>query len=104
MNINLIESLTLKDKVVGETPPSQHEVVMLNDDYTPMEFVVSVLREVFGMTKSKALQVMFQVHYEGQARCGFYPPKEAKLKISIVTDRAQGEGFPLNCIIKRPIN
>ena len=104
MNTNLIETLALGNVVVDSKEPRHFEVVMLNDDYTPMEFVVSLLKEIFGMHKSKALQVMFQVHYGGQASCGFYSKKAAKVKVDAVKEQSQHQGFPLNCIIKRPIS
>lgn len=104
MNTNRIESLTLEQNVVEAKGPHHVEVMMLNDDYTPMEFVVSLLKDVFSMNKSKALQVMFQVHYENQASCGFYPTHIAKAKINAAKQLARQQGFPLKCIIKRPIS
>ena len=66
-------------------PPPMYQVVLLNDDYTPMEFVVIVLQKFFSMTREKATQVMFAVHREGRGVCGIYPRDLAATKVEQVS-------------------
>ena len=88
--------LSLKPKV-GQ--PSLFSVIIFNDDFTPMEFVVDLLRHVFHMDQEQATMTMLQVHYQGQAICGFYSPKVAAQKVEQVVEAAREEGHPLMCHI-----
>jgi ATP-dependent Clp protease adaptor protein ClpS len=78
-------------------PPSMYQVVLLNDDYTPMEFVVDVLMDVFHLNLDKATRVMMQVHYEGFGICGVYPRDVAETKAARVVEKARQAGHPLMC-------
>lgn len=75
--------------------PPLYKVVMLNDDYTPMEFVVEVLQMFFGMDREKATQVMLAVHTVGKATCGIYPRDIAETKCAQVNQYAQENHHPL---------
>ncbi len=75
-------------------------VIMLNDDYTPMEFVISVLTKVFNMPLELATQVMLQVHQQGQASCGVFTKDVAEMKASAVTQMARQHGYPLKTLIE----
>ncbi len=77
--------------------PSMYQVLMMNDDYTPMEFVVHVLESFFGMNREKATRVMLQVHTEGKAVCGTYTRDIAETKASQVISYAQENEHPLLC-------
>lgn len=79
--------------------PPLFRVIMLNDDYTPMEFVVHVLESFFGMNREKATQVMLQVHTEGKAVCGIYTRDIAETKAAQVNQFAQDNEHPLLCEI-----
>lgn len=81
-------------------PPPRYKVVMLNDDYTPMEFVVHVLQAFFAMSRSKATQVMLQVHTKGRAICGVYTAEIAETKVSQVNEFARKHQHPLLCSVE----
>ena len=88
------------DTVLQETPaktkpPSMWQVVMYNDDYTPMEFVIDVLRQVFAHTHERATQIMLKVHTEGRGVCGVYPRDVATMKMEQVVDYARQHQHPL---------
>ncbi|MGH1485933.1 MAG: ATP-dependent Clp protease adapter ClpS [Cellvibrionaceae bacterium] len=80
--------------------PSLYKVIMLNDDYTPMEFVVHVLEAFFTMDREQATRVMLQVHKEGKAVCGVYTRDIAETKAAQVIDYAQQNEHPLLCEIE----
>lgn len=80
------------------TPPPLHQVWLLNDDYTPMDFVVDVLREFFYKTDEEAEQIMLKVHHEGRAVCGVYPRDVAETKAMHVNRHARQHGHPLQCV------
>ena len=77
--------------------PPLYRVILLNDDYTPMEFVVQVLEQFFGMGREKATQVMLAVHTQGKGVCGIYPQDIADTKASQVNQCARDSGHPLLC-------
>jgi ATP-dependent Clp protease adaptor protein ClpS len=78
-------------------PPPLYKVVLLNDDYTPMDFVVIVLQTVFSMSREKATQVMLQVHREGMGVCGTYTREVATTKVDQVIELARKYQHPLQC-------
>jgi ATP-dependent Clp protease adaptor protein ClpS len=81
-------------------PPPMYEVALLNDDYTPMEFVVSVLQKFFGMDREKATQVMLKVHREGRGVCGVYPRDVAASKVEQVSGYSRQHQHPLQCVME----
>ena len=81
-------------------PPPRYRVVLLNDDYTPMEFVVGVLRKFFGMNIETATRVMLKVHTEGKGVCGVFPREIAETKAVQVNDYAREAEHPLLCDIE----
>ncbi len=80
------------------TPPQMHQVVMLNDDYTPMEFVVVVIQEFFGKDRESATQIMLKIHLDGKGVCGVYTRDVAHTKVEQVLDAARQAGHPLQCV------
>lgn len=80
--------------------PPLFQVVLLNDDYTPMEFVVAVLRKFFGMNVETATRVMLKVHTEGKGVCGVFPREIAETKAVQVNDFARESEHPLLCDIE----
>ena len=80
--------------------PSLYKVVLLNDDYTPMEFVVEILETYFGMGREKATQVMLTVHTKGKGVCGIYPRDTAETKATQVNQYARESGHPLLCEVE----
>lgn len=77
--------------------PSLYKVVLLNDDYTPMDFVVRVLKSFFAMPEEKAQGIMLQIHYTGSAICAIYPKEIAETKVAQVNEFARRHEYPLLC-------
>lgn len=82
-------------------PPSMYKVVLHNDDYTPMDFVIDVLTRFFNMQYEKASEVMLQVHYEGKAICGVFTAEIAETKVQQVSTYAKEHEHPLLCTMER---
>ncbi len=80
--------------------PSRYRVVLLNDDYTPMEFVVDILRTVFSMERTRATQVMLEVHTKGKGICGEYNYEIAETKVAQVMGIARQHQHPLLCTME----
>ncbi|THB72984.1 MAG: ATP-dependent Clp protease adapter ClpS [Gammaproteobacteria bacterium] len=80
--------------------PKRYKVVLLNDDYTPMDFVVHVLEYFFQMDRPQATQVMLQVHTQGKGVCGIYPRDIAETKEEQVNRYSRAEQHPLMCVIE----
>src|SRR2546429_9463602 len=80
--------------------PPMFRVMLLNDDYTPMEFVVVVLQKFFGMTRERATQVMLKVHREGIGVCGVYPHDVAATKVQQVAAYSRKHQHPLQCAME----
>jgi len=78
-----------------------YRVLLLNDDYTTMDFVVEVLKYVFHKSEADANRIMFNVHQKGAGVCGLYPLEIAETKIDIVDSLARERGFPLKCTMER---
>jgi ATP-dependent Clp protease adaptor protein ClpS len=81
--------------------PSQFKVLMLNDDYTPMEFVVLVLKRFFSMDLEQATRVMLHVHQRGVGVCGIFPYEIAETKVNQVMDFARQNQHPLQCTLEK---
>ena len=89
----VLERLTQRTK-----PPQMFQVVMLNDDFTPMEFVVLVLQEFFAKDRESATQIMLKIHLDGKGVCGVYSRDVAATKVDQVMDAARKAGHPLQCL------
>jgi ATP-dependent Clp protease adaptor protein ClpS len=87
----------LKEKPAQTRPPAMWQVVMYNDDYTPMEFVIDVLEQFFGHGHERATQIMLKVHTEGRGVCGIFPRDVASMKVEQVVDYARQHQHPLRC-------
>lgn len=81
-------------------PPPMYKVILNNDDYTPMDFVVDVLTHFFNMDGEKANQTMLTVHYEGKAVCGVYTAEIAETKVMQVNQYARKHQHPLMCTLE----
>lgn len=81
--------------------PTLYKVVLLNDDYTTMEFVVHVLETLFQKSPAEAYRVMLQVHVNGKGIAGIYPWEVAETKMGVVTSMARDAGFPLRAEIEK---
>jgi ATP-dependent Clp protease adaptor protein ClpS len=87
-------------KTAKPKPPSMYSVILFNDDFTPMEFVVEVLQRFFSKNLEQATQIMLQVHTKGSGICGIYPMDIAETKVSQVIALAQEQGHPLQCVMQ----
>ena len=81
-------------------PPPLYQVIMLNDDFTTMEFVVQVLTTVFRKTAPEAERIMLTIHYQGRGICGVYPKDIAATRIQQVHQLAELEQHPLKCVME----
>nr|KAJ8743814.1 ATP-dependent Clp protease adapter ClpS [Delftia sp. PS-11] len=81
-------------------PPQMYQVVMLNDDFTPMEFVIVVLQEFFGKDREAATQIMLKIHLDGRGVCGVYSRDVAATKVEQVLQAAQKAGHPLQAMFE----
>ncbi len=91
------EGLALEEAKPKLKKPSMYKVFLLNDDYTPMEFVVELLEKFFGMDREKATRVMLMVHSHGKGVCGIFTFEVAETKIAQVTEYAERHQHPLLC-------
>ncbi len=80
--------------------PAMYKVLLLNDDFTPMDFVVEILTEFFNMSEERATQVMLQVHTQGMGVCGTYTKDVAETKVYIVNDYSREHHHPLMCTME----
>lgn len=81
--------------------PSLYRVLLLNDDYTPMEFVVLILEQVFNKSREKATRIMMHVHNQGVGECGVFPFEVAETKVTHVMDAARRNQHPLQCVMEK---
>ena len=81
-------------------PPPLYTVLLLNDDFTPMDFVVQVLQKFFSMNREQATQIMLKVHREGRGVCGVFPRDVAATKVGQVSSFARENQHPLACIME----
>ena len=81
--------------------PSLYQVIIVNDDYTPMEFVVLVLERFFAKNNNEATQIMYHVHKKGMGVCGIYPYEIAETKVVQVMDFAKKHQHPLQCVLEK---
>lgn len=93
-------SLATKTKTKTQRPP-MYKVMLLNDDYTPMEFVVHVLERFFGITHSQAVEIMLVVHKKGLAVVGVFSHEIAETKVAQVMDFARRNQHPLQCTMEK---
>jgi ATP-dependent Clp protease adaptor protein ClpS len=90
-------TVVLERRTQRTKPPQMYQVVMLNDDYTPMEFVVMVLQEFFSKDLETSTRIMLKIHLDGKAVCGVYSRDVAATKVDQVLDAASKSGHPLKC-------
>ena len=91
----------VKERVQGKTKePALYSVVLQNDDYTPMQFVVDILESVFQKSPAEAYRIMMQVHLNGRSVAGVYPWEVAETKVDALMSRAREAGHPLQATIE----
>jgi len=98
---NKHENTTVIERQVQKTKlPPLYQVVLLNDDYTPMEFVVVVIQEYFNKDRETAMHIMLKVHRDGKGVCGVFPKDIAATKVDLVMAYARQAGHPLQCVME----
>ena len=98
---NKHENSTILEKQAQKLKaPSMYQVTLLNDDYTPMEFVVAIIQEYFNKDRETAMQIMLKVHTDGKGVCGVYSKDVALTKVELVMTHARKAGHPLQCVME----
>ena len=95
------DTSTITKPMTKTKRPSLYRVLILNDDYTPMEFVVLVLQDVFNKSREDAMRIMLHVHNHGVGECGVYPFEVAETKVTRVMDAARKNQHPLQCVMEK---
>ena len=90
----------LEAERIATKPPPMYRVLLLNDDFTPMDFVVIVLEKFFGLSREQSTQIMLKVHREGKGACGVYPHDVAATKVQQVSEFARRHQHPLACVME----
>jgi ATP-dependent Clp protease adaptor protein ClpS len=90
----------LKPSAVKPKLPAMYKVLLINDDYTPMEFVVDTIQRFFSKSREQATQIMLQVHTRGMGVCGVYPRDIAETKMNQVLKHARESQHPLQCLVE----
>ncbi|MFN7836101.1 MAG: ATP-dependent Clp protease adapter ClpS [Burkholderiaceae bacterium] len=93
-------TVVLERQTEKVAPPPLYQVVLLNDDYTPMEFVIVILQKFFGKGREQATQIMLKVHRDGRGVCGVYPKDIATTKVEQVSSFARQHQHPLQCVME----
>ncbi len=93
-------AVVVERKKARTKPPGLYQVVLLNDDYTPMEFVVMVIQHFFQHDVDTATHIMLKIHHEGRGVCGVYTKDVAATKVELVLAAARRDGHPLQCIME----
>ena len=92
------DSVVLERRTQRVRPPKLYQVVLLNDDFTPMEFVVMVIQEFFNKDRETATQIMLKIHLQGKGVCGVFSRDVAATKVELVLEAARKAGHPLQCL------
>lgn len=95
------DGLALQEAKPKVKRPPLYKVLLLNDDYTPMEFVVQVLQQFFGMSHEKATQIMLHVHTRGMGVCGIFTRDIAETKVTLVNQFSRENQHPLKCTMEK---
>ena len=94
------ETVILKQEKIKEKFPPMYKILLLNDDFTPMEFVIEVLKIFFSMNQEQATRIMLKVHTEGVGVCGVYTSDIASTKVNQVMEFARENQHPLRCVME----
>lgn len=96
-----VQDETQTSTVQETDEPPMYQVILLNDDFTPMDFVISVLTRFFSMSTDQAERVMLEVHYKGRAVCGVYTRDVAETRVAQVNQAAREHEHPLLCVMEK---
>ena len=95
-----LEAVILVQEKIKQKSPSMYKILLLNDDFTPMEFVIEVLKIFFSMNQEQATRIMLKVHTEGVGVCGVYPSDIASTKVKQVVEFSRKNQHPLRCVME----
>ena len=95
------ENLVLQEAKPKLKRPPLYKVLLLNDDFTPMDFVIHILQDFFSMDREKATEVMMHVHTKGVGVCGIFPRDIAETKVSMVNQFSRESQYPLKCTMEK---
>ena len=98
-NKTISTGIATKEKIEVQKP-KLYKVILLNDDYTPMEYVVNLLRIIFKKSEDEAVNIMLMVHKKGSGICGIFTKEVAETKVETVLKMAQSDQHPLKCIME----
>lgn len=93
--------LIVSEADVAVRPPSMYRVLLHNDDYTPMDFVVELIQRFFNKSHGEATNIMLMVHQKGRATCGVYTAEIAEIKVAQVLEYARNHEYPLQCTMEK---
>ena len=100
MVIKKQDESVLESEATRLKPPPLYKVMLLNDDFTPMDFVVTVIQKFFGLDREQATRIMLKVHREGVGVCGVFPRDVAATKVEQVSTYARQHRHPLACVME----
>lgn len=95
------ENSVIEQQKIAVQEPALYSVVLINDDFTPMDFVIMVLEKIFNKTEVEANDIMLQTHNQGEGYCGTFTRDVAETKMTQVIDSARKNGHPLKCILQK---
>jgi len=95
-----LEAIILVQEKIKQKSPPMYKILLLNDDFTPMEFVIEVLKIFFSMNQEQATRIMLKVHTEGVGVCGVYPSDIASTKVKQVVEFSRKNQHPLRCVME----
>lgn len=95
------QGAVLTERKVQTKRPSLYKVLLHNDDFTPMDFVVDILTRFFNRNHAEATEIMLAVHHKGVGVCGIYPYEIAETKVAMVTEFARDHEYPLQCTMEK---
>ena len=101
ISVGLDDDLAIKEAELKLKRPPLYKVVLINDDFTPMEFVVHILEFFFSVDKEKATRIMLEVHTNGKGICGLFTHEIAETKVSLVNDYSRENQHPLLCTMEK---
>ncbi|MXV43719.1 ATP-dependent Clp protease adapter ClpS [Saccharibacter sp. 17.LH.SD] len=99
--IHAAQEETLASRKTRLAHPSMYKVVMLNDDYTPMDFVIYLLERFFGKNRNEATSIMLEIHNQGSSVCGIFTYEVAETKVNQVMELARQNQHPLQCTLEK---
>ena len=99
-DLDIDDGVAVQESEPEVKQPPMYKVVLMNDDYTPMDFVVEVIMKFFGKQREQATKIMLQIHYDGKGICGLYRSEIAETKVVQVNEYSRAHQHPLLCVME----